>query len=163
MQVFGPSAQDDDERALLLKSQGPRIDVILTNPIKARSLNELNSEYYSKTQEATALIDTGASVNCVDNLIARQLNLKVIDTRLMRSANTSGLTPIYLGQILIPKLNETILGEFYGADLSRSGQQHKSLLGTPFLSNFIFNYDGPKGLFHIGRTNDLSESVTFDE
>lgn len=163
MQVFGPTAQDDDERALLLKSQGPRIDVVLTNPIRARSLNELSPEYHLDTQEATALIDTGASVNCIDNLIAQQLNLKVIDTRMMRSANTSGMTPIYLGQVLIPKLNETILGEFYGADLSRSGQQHKSLLGTPFLSNFIFNYDGPKGLFYIGRSNELSQSVTFDE
>ena len=163
MQVFGPTAQDDNERSLLLRSQGPLIDVVLRNPINSHQLNELSPQYHLNSQEYTALIDTGASVNCIDNLIAKQLKLKVIDSRLMRSANNSGLTPIYLGQVFIPKLKETIFGEFYGADLSQSGQHHKSLLGTPFLSNFIFNYDGPKGLFHIGRTNELYESVTFDE
>jgi len=163
MQLFGPTGQNDSERRLLLRSQGPRIDVTLRNSMGNPSVNELSAKYFQSSQNASALIDTGASVNCIDNQIAKQLNLKVIDFRLMRSASDSGLTPVYLGKVEIPKLNETIFGEFYGAELAQSGQNHRLLLGTPFLSSFIFNYDGPKGVFYIGRSTELLKDLPFDE
>ncbi len=92
-----------------------------------------------------ALVDTGASTSCIDNLVANQLGLPVVDRRPVSGAHGKHPTPIYLAQIHVPSLNFTIYGQFAGVDLVAGGQVHKALIGRTFLQRFTMIYEGKTG------------------
>jgi hypothetical protein len=92
-----------------------------------------------------ALVDTGASESCIDDLLATQLNLPVIDRRPMSGIGGAQEAKIYLAQIYIPSLGFTIYGAFAGVHLEAGGQVHKALIGRTFLSGFIMIYEGTTG------------------
>jgi len=128
-----------------------------------RSANELSSNFFPERRNLKALIDTGASVNCIDNRAAKKLNLPVIDYKIFQSASGRAPTPIYLGKIEIPDLNTIILGQFYGAELGNNNESYQCLLGRPFLAGFIFSYNGAEGTFHLARSKTVLASSEFDE
>ena len=148
---FGPAGQDAQERQLLLRSEGPIIGVVAKPSDNLAGL------------KAKRLIDTGASVNCIDNHTARRLNLNVIDYKNFQSASEQKLTPVYIGRLNIPRLKTSIFGQFYGADLLGVNKVYHYLLGRPFLSNFIFSYDGPDGTFQLAKPSNALTPQSFDE
>lgn len=92
-----------------------------------------------------ALLDTGARESCIDENLARELNLPLID-----QADGSGIGGtekfnVYLGHIRIIGLNFTQFGRFMGVKLSDGGQPHHALLGRSVLQNMILVYDGRTG------------------
>lgn len=93
----------------------------------------------------SALVDTGAGECCIDNLLAGQLKLPVIDRRTIAGSHGSHVTNMYLAQIHIPSLNFTIYGAFAGVDLKAGEQQHSALIGRTFLQNFTMVYEGKTG------------------
>lgn len=95
---------------------------------------------------ADALVDTGAGESCIDDLLATQLNLPVIDRRPVSGSAGQHEAKIYLAQIHVPTLNHTIYGAFAGVHLTAGGQVHKALIGRTFLVNFTMIYEG-----HTGR------------
>jgi hypothetical protein len=52
---------------------------------------------------------------------------------------------IFLAQIRIPALNETIYGEFAGVNLADGFQQHRALIGRTFLLHYTMIYNGITG------------------
>lgn len=92
-----------------------------------------------------ALVDTGAAVSCIDNLLAAELKLPIIDRKPISGSSGSHLTNMYLAQIHVPSLNFNIYGAFAGVDLKAGGQMHSALIGRTFLQNFKMIYDGPTG------------------
>jgi predicted aspartyl protease len=92
-----------------------------------------------------ALIDTGAGESCIDDLLAAQLNLPIIDKRPISGSSGQHEAKIYLAQVHVPALNYTIYGAFAGVHLAAGGQFHKALIGRTFLVNFTMIYDGPTG------------------
>ena len=92
-----------------------------------------------------ALIDTGAGDSCIDNLLAAQLNLPIIDRRRISGSAGPHETNVYLAQVHMPSLNYTIFGAFAGVDLKAGGQVHSALIGRTFLANFKMIYDGTTG------------------
>ncbi len=92
-----------------------------------------------------ALVDTGAAECCIDNLLAAQLNLPVVDRRPISGSNGSHLTNMYLAQIHTPSLNFTVYGIFAGVDLKAGGQVHFALIGRTFLRRFAMMYEGQTG------------------
>jgi predicted aspartyl protease len=95
-----------------------------------------------------ALVDTGATESCIDNLLAAQLNLPVVDRRLISGVGGSHEVNMYMAQVHVPALQITIHGAFAGVDLKAGGQMHGALIGRTFLANFRLVYDG--------RTGDVS-------
>ena len=81
-----------------------------------------------------ALVDTGAGESCIDDLLATQLNLPVIDKRPVSGSAGQHETKIYLAQIHIPSLQHTIYGSFAGVHLVAGGQVHQALIGRTFLA-----------------------------
>ncbi|WP_409433622.1 retropepsin-like aspartic protease [Litorimonas sp. RW-G-Af-16] len=148
---FGPSGQHSNERSLLLRSEGPILDVVIK---KSKILSGRNFR---------GLIDTGASVNCIDNMTARKLGLPIIDYKQFQSASGQNLTPVYVGIIDIAEVGIEILGQFYGAELGLGTKSYHCLLGRPFLSNFIFSYDGPDGVFQLAQPSTMKAHMAFDE
>lgn len=92
-----------------------------------------------------ALVDTGAGESCIDDLLATQLNLPIIDQKPMSGIGGAQMANIYLAQIHIPALNFNIYGAFAGVHLQAGGQPHMALIGRTFLNGFIMEYDGKTG------------------
>jgi len=92
-----------------------------------------------------ALVDTGANISCIDNLLAAQLSLPIIDRRPVSGIHGIGDANIYLAQVHVSSLGFTIYGEFIGVDLQAGGQWHKALIGRTFLRNFTMTYEGRTG------------------
>jgi len=128
----------------LLVSYGPTLKVDIGfdpnyNPQKLNILPTLS------VKGINALVDTGAGESCIDNLLASQLNLPIIDRRPVSGAHGSHLSNMYLAQIHVPSLKFTIYGAFAGVDLLAGGQVHKALIGRTFLRCFKMIYDGRNG------------------
>jgi len=98
-----------------------------------------------KVKVVEALIDTGASESCIDEVLAQELGLPMID-----QANGSGIGGtasfnVYLGHIRIVGLNAVQFGRFMGVKLTDGGQPHCALIGRSMMQNMILVYDGRTG------------------
>lgn len=102
-------------------------------------------------QQIPALIDTGASESCVDDVLARKLRLPLVDRQSISGVGGIHRVNIYLAQLHAPHLDFTQYGRFAGVSLVAGGQAHQVLLGRTFLQSFIMIYDGPKGQVTLAR------------
>lgn len=98
-----------------------------------------------------ALVDTGASVSCIDAQLANTLGLPVVDRRPISGAHGSAEVDFYLGQIHVPALSFTIYGDFAGVHLLAGGQHHVALIGRAFLRNMRMVYQGRSGQVTLER------------
>ncbi len=96
-----------------------------------------------------ALVDTGASESCIDNLLAAQLKLPIVDRRHIAGVGGKHLVNMYLAQVYVRSLMVRILGAFAGVDLAAGGQVHQALIGRTFLGNFTMIYEGRTGTVTI--------------
>ena len=96
-------------------------------------------------EQVNALIDTGASISCIDNILAGQLGLPVVDRQKLAGIGGSYDADMYAAQIHIHELGFTIYGSFAGVDLMSGGQQHFALIGRTFLRRFTMIYNGMTG------------------
>ena len=96
-----------------------------------------------------ALVDTGATESCIDNLLAAALSLPVVDRQPIAGISGKDLANIYVAQVYVPALNHTVYGRFAGVDLRKGGQVHSALLGRTFLQSFRMEYDGTTGAVTI--------------
>lgn len=92
-----------------------------------------------------ALVDTGAMESCIDSALAIELNLPVVDRRLIAGVHGAIEVNFHLAQIHIPDLPHTIVGGFAGVHLAAGGQPHSALIGRTFLRHFTMAYDGRTG------------------
>lgn len=92
-----------------------------------------------------ALVDTGATESCIDDDLAQELGLPVVDKRTVGGVSGHHEACMYLAHIFIPTLNYTIHGQFAGVKLRAGGQRHFALIGRTFLHNFVMTYDGCSG------------------
>jgi hypothetical protein len=98
-----------------------------------------------------ALVDTGATESCIDNLLAAHLNLPIIDRRPISGVHGTQIVNVYMGQIHVPSLLFTIYGAFSGVDLAAGGQAHRVLIGRTFLKDFTMVYEGFTGTVKLSR------------
>lgn len=92
-----------------------------------------------------ALVDTGASISCIDNLLASQLNLPIVDRQPIGGVGGRHMANVYLAQLHIRSLNFTVYGQFIGVDLQAGGQRHSALIGRTFLAHYTMTYEGRTG------------------
>lgn len=98
-----------------------------------------------------ALVDTGATLSCIDNDLALQLGLPVVDRRPLAGIQGRFDANIYLAQIHVPDLDITVYGGFAGVMLRQGGQVHYALLGRAFLRDFTMSYNGRSGSVTLTR------------
>lgn len=92
-----------------------------------------------------ALIDTGATESCIDNILASDLKLPIVDRKPIAGISGPSTANIYLAQVHVSEINFTIYGGFAGVDLKKGGQVHSALIGRTFLFRFQMSYDGQSG------------------
>lgn len=89
-----------------------------------------------------ALIDTGAGGDCIDDRLAKRLNLPVIDEGQISGVGGVHHASIYLARLYVPQLNRFLFQRFAGVRLSEGGQYHEIILGRRFLQPYVMTYDG---------------------
>ncbi len=94
---------------------------------------------------AKALIDTGASQSCIDEDLAVQLQLPVVDIISISGVGGAQDHNVYAAEVNITALSFKQFGRFAGVHLSAGGQSHQVLLGRTFLQPMIMVYDGRRG------------------
>jgi predicted aspartyl protease len=98
------------------------------------------------SRETFALIDTGATLTCIDDALAQELGLPVIDRQTCSGIGGSHDLDVYAAQIIAPGLGGlSQFGRFAGVKLADGGQAHKVLIGRSFLQSLIMVYDGRTG------------------
>ena len=136
-------------RDLALRELGPILRVTLL-PL------EVQLKFYSSKNVPTpdpitgnALIDTGASVTCIDQSAAQKAGLPVVDSSPISSAtHSNAVVPIYAGRLMIQNLHQNIESKrAYGVNLDSQGLI--ALIGRDLLASCIFIYNGPDSSFSL--------------
>ncbi|MBX9846083.1 MAG: hypothetical protein K2Z80_30190 [Xanthobacteraceae bacterium] len=104
-----------------------------------------NARPVTQLQGSHALVDTGASISCIDNQVAVSLRLPIIDRQLVSGTAGSHEVNMYLAQVFVPELRTTYYGSFAGVNLAAGGQAHVVLLGRDMLQHVRLVYDGITG------------------
>lgn len=102
-----------------------------------------------------ALLDTGATLSCIDSALAATLQLPIVDREPVSGVHGSQEVSVHLAQIHVPSLDWVIVGRFHGVHLVQGNQPHLALLGRWFLRDFTMTYDGRTGSVKISRDNGV--------
>ena len=98
-----------------------------------------------------ALVDTGATMSCIDDSLAQSLHLPLVDRQTVSGVGGQHTCDVYLAHIVAPTLEWFQWGLFYGVSLAAGGQLHQALIGRSFLQSMMLIYDGRTGLVQIAR------------
>jgi len=96
-----------------------------------------------------ALIDTGARESCIDEDLAVQLQLPMIDRVDGSGIGGTEKFNVYLGHIRITALGLLEYGRFLGVKLRAGKQPHQALLGRTIFRQMILVYDGRDGTVRL--------------
>ena len=144
---------DDHERPDdVLVVWGPTIMVSIGfDPDYQYENNEDGTHPKSQITQVPALIDTGAGVSCIDDALAKNIGLPIIDRQMVSGVGGATEVNTYLGHIYIPALDFTQWGQFMGALLTHGGQRHQALIGRTLLRNSLLVYDGREGQVKLAQ------------
>jgi predicted aspartyl protease len=98
-----------------------------------------------------ALIDTGASDTFIDEALASDLKLPLIDRADVSTVRGVERVNIYLGQMRVVAADGIVIGKFAAVRLRSSGIDVDAVLGRTFLQNYVFLYDGTTGKATLRR------------
>jgi predicted aspartyl protease len=98
-----------------------------------------------------ALVDTGATLSCIDSSLAARLRLPVVDRKSVIGVHGPVQTDFYAAQIYTPALKLVTHGIFAGLPLTSSGQLYYALIGRSFLKDFTMTYEGRTGRVTISN------------
>lgn len=120
---------------------GPGVPVFIEAPSSGVS-EESGKGLYG----CTALIDTGATSGCIDEDLAKELGLPIIDRRVVGGVAGKKEHNVYLTTLIVPGLKLQKKGDLIGVDLANT---HNVILGRDFLYHTIMIYDGTAGVISL--------------
>lgn len=97
------------------------------------------------SEPLVALIDTGASISCIDVNLALSLGLPEVDAITAVTADGPTRAIAFLAQVHSPSLKFTLHGRCAGMRIAAPTHEHVMLIGRDFLGHFRMLYDGPSG------------------
>jgi predicted aspartyl protease len=97
-----------------------------------------------------ALIDTGAQQSCIDEQLAQELHLPLIDQALLSGVSGATIFNVYLAHIIIPGV-VLQYGQFTGVQLQSVDQDHRVLICGALLRDVLLVYDGRSGSVKVAR------------
>jgi hypothetical protein len=139
------SGRAGETPADLLVRLGPTIQVDIG--LKSRSRPGEQPDLPEK--KVKALIDTGAGGDCIDDALARRLNLPIHDEGEISGVGGRHRAFIYTARIYVPKLDKLLFQPFTGVRLHEGEQWHRVILGRSFLRQYRLAYDGVSGQVDI--------------
>jgi hypothetical protein len=144
------SGRRGEDPADLLVRLGPTIQV----DIGLRSRSAAGEAPDLPEKRVKALIDSGAGGDCIDDELARRLNLPIHDEGEISGVGGRHRAFVYTARIYVPKLDRLLFQPFTGVKLSEGEQWHRVILGRSFLRNYRLAYDGTTGQVDIVDPDD---------
>jgi hypothetical protein len=123
-----------------LQQIGPIIEIIIVpaQPVTAKLQSEGKSV---PTKKVIALIDTGASCSCINDVIAKELGLVARDIVKINTPAGTTEQPIYDLGIALPNLMNTII-PIQAPGCNLENQPYQALIGRDVLSMCTLVYNG---------------------
>lgn len=146
----GFDSNPDGQGSALLMLSGPTLAVNIG--FDSTWLPTLTTPPAPGVSGVNALVDTGASISCIDQLLAASLNLPIVDRQTISGSAGAHPVNMHLAQIHVPSLNFTQYGIFAAVDLKGGGQAHEALIGRTFLFHFHMVYVGKSGAVTLTHT-----------
>lgn len=141
--VLPPNASP---RALLAQA-GARIALTVAVPPSQAAQISASGGAIPAPVSGIALIDTGASVTCIDNDLALSLGLRAVGSVSVNTPSGVGIAQTqYLGEVTLPG-SAGNLWTLTGAVLAPQGII--ALIGTDVLANCVLVYNGSAGAFTL--------------
>ena len=134
---------------VVLQQAGPVIQVILSPlEVHLKVITERGGEL-PPSLSGRALIDTGATMTCVDADAARRAGLAQVDSGTMTSAtHANEKVPIFAGRLIMDAASITVnANRAIGANLSPQGLI--ALIGRDLLAQCVLVYNGLDGSFSL--------------
>ena len=95
------------------------------------------------------MIDTGATISCVDRGVAVKIGLPLIHTRKISSAtDPDASVPVYSGKVNVAQFGTETL-ELLGVDIQGEGLM--MLIGRDVLKSSVLIYNGVAASFSLAR------------
>lgn len=150
--IHGPQGPQIVPGRQLLLLKGPTIaveigfnaDLFHSDPAKVQQATA--AIHAQPTQQLVeALIDTGAFDSAIDEQLAKQLQLPLIDHVDGSGIGGTEKFDVYLGHIRIAALGYIQYGRFMGVKLRAGNQPHQALLGRALFQAMLLVYDGRDG------------------
>ena len=133
-----------------LAQRGPVVTVSLRPIEEQRQVMAERGEPIPAAIDGLAMIDTGASVTCVDEAAAGRAGLHVVDRGTISSASHSAHSvPVFACDINVAGLGRIRLPRAMGATLENHGLL--AIIGRDALGSTVFIYNGPSGSFSIAH------------
>ena len=130
---------------------GPNVELTLFGEVGAAS------------ETLDGIIDTGASVICVDARIVKRLGLVAVNRRPVQMADGRIETStIYTARMAIPALGFDDLVQVFAIAMQTERPISRVLIGRSFLKDYIVSYDGPRERFEFHETTRGAEFYGFD-
>ena len=139
------SGTASESPADLLVRIGPTIMV----DIGLKSRSPAGSTPDLPEKKVKALIDTGAGGDCIDDDLAKRLNLPIHDEGEISGVGGRHRAFIYTARIYIPALDRLLFQPFTGVRLQEGEQWHRVILGRSFLRGYRLIYDGVTGQVEV--------------
>jgi predicted aspartyl protease len=120
----------------------------VTGPLVEMSLLGADGE---AIQPLVGIIDTGASVICLDRRIPVRLGLTAINLKIMVVADGSEVeATVFAGELIIPELDFQDWVELHG--MAMKSETNRVLLGRSFMAPYHVTYAGPEERFYFSRS-----------
>ena len=97
------------------------------------------------------MVDTGAPFSCIDDDLARSLDLPLVDRQTMISLSGPSELNFYLAHVTIPAMSFFQRGIFHGCSINEAAWHYRVVIGRTFLRDMTLIYDGPTGSVRITR------------
>lgn len=102
-----------------------------------------------KGKRIRALIDTGAGGDCIDDVLATELNLPITGEGEISGVGGRHHAFIYTARLYVPALDKLLFQQFTGVKLAEGQQFQRVILGRTFLRTYRLVYDGMTGQVEI--------------
>ena len=134
----------DGSTGSVLMGLGPFIDVVLVRPDGTKD---------AEPQQGVAVIDTGATLTCVDAETAKRAGWPMIDTaRLSSVTHPDHEVPVFAGHLFSTTLRRNIhVARWMGVNLrpNQAALPVVALIGRDLLQQALFIYNGQDGSFSL--------------
>jgi len=123
-----------------LKSIGPIIEIIIFPPLPV-FLKFKTENKNPPSKKIIALIDTGASISCIDESVALDLDLIARDVVHIHTPSGTSVQKLYDLGIALPNLTQNIIPTL-SAGANLTNQPYRALIGRDILSLCTLIYNG---------------------
>jgi len=146
-----------DPRALM--ALGPQITVDILPPLVVEKWAKSSRNEVKQAYNQGALIDTGASVTGIDEMVLKQLGYPPIGVSNLATPSGTSQTEVYMVRLVIPSLKDPRfppniprinIDNISAIAVKLESQPYKVLLGRDVISKMVLVYNGPQALITLG-------------